>query len=150
MGEAPAREGRGLDAAWDELVEDLRAATHDTRAAERLLGVGHVCTLHVRGHDHLEVALRFDAKPPEVEEGARGVDADIDVEIPPDLVTAFWEKSLATEILKGEVAFDGPVRRLLQVYPVLRAQALARRSGEAQANGHRGTSPSITTSTEVA
>ena len=55
---------------------------------------------------------------------------------------------IAIEILNGDAAFDGPVRRLLQVYPVLRAQALARRNGGSP-NGSGDPTP-ITTSTEVA
>lgn len=132
-------EGGGLDAAFDALVEDLRAATYDQFAADRLRSVGLLCVVRVAGHDHLEAWLHFDAKPPEVDGRAPGRHAEIELVIAPERVSRFWEEALSMTIVRGETAYEGPVRRLLQVYPILRAQAAARR---ASLNG--GTSSTTT------
>jgi hypothetical protein len=127
MGERPA-DRADIEAAWDELVDDLRHATFDTRTAEQLLRVKATCVLRVAGHDHLQCTLRFDAKPPEVEDGPAPSEAEIEVTLPPDVVPRFWTTALSLAIMREGATFRGPVRRLLSVYPILRAQAEARRA----------------------
>ena len=117
-----------LEGAWDELVEDLRHATFDTRAAEQLMRVDANCVLRVRGHDHLEVTLHFDSKPPEVDTRPPAGQPEIVVEIPPEHVARFWERSLPLAIMRDGATYSGPVRRLLSVYPILRVKAAERRA----------------------
>jgi hypothetical protein len=118
-----------LESAWDELVEDLRHATFDKRAAEQLMRVDANCVLRVQGHDHLECSLQFDEKPPEVDTRAPHGSPEIVVEIPPEHVTRFWERSLSLAIMRDGATYEGPVRRLLSVYPILRVKAAERREG---------------------
>lgn len=115
-----------LEGAWDELVEDLRHATFDKRAAEQLMRVDADCLLRVQGHDHLECTLHFDAKPPEVDTRPPA-DPTILVEIPPAHVPVFWERSLSLAIMRDGATYQGPVRKLLSVYPILRVKAAERR-----------------------
>lgn len=112
-----------LETAWDALVDDLRHATFDAHASERLVRVGTTCVLRVQGHEHLECVLRFDERPPEVEEGPASGPAEIEVDLPPACVKTFWETGLALAIMRGGATYRGPVRRLLSIYPILRAQA---------------------------
>lgn len=115
-----------LEVLWDELVEDLRHATFDARTAEQLLRVGATCVLRVQGHEHLECTLRFESKPAEVEAGG-DPGAEIVVEIPAEHVARFWERPLPMAIMRDGATYEGPVRRLLSVYPILRVKAQERR-----------------------
>ena len=124
---APAADAAALEAAFDELVEDLRHATLDERARERLAAVGCLCLIRVAEADHLEVWLHFDSEPIEVDDRPAGREPDIELIVPAARVATFWDRSLPMSVLRGEVGFTGPVRRLLQLFPVLRAQARARR-----------------------
>lgn len=128
MGEAPALSGEALARSFDGLVEDLRQATYDPRTAERLALVGTTCALRVAGHEQLEVWLRLDSSPVEVDDRPGDADPEVTITIPPRLVDRFWDEELAMVILQGEATFTGPVRQVLQVYPVLRAAGRARRA----------------------
>ena len=116
-----------VEGLWDELVEDFRHATFDQRAAEQLLRVGAVCVLRVQGHEHLECTLKFDSKPPEVETRMGAGDADIVIEIPAGHVGRFWERPLPVVIMRDGGTYQGPVRKFLSVYPILRVKAAERR-----------------------
>ena len=118
-----------LEGAWDELVEDLRHATFDKRAAEQLMRVDADCLLRVQGHDHFECTLHFDEKPPEVDTRAPSATPAIVVEIPAEHVARFWDRSLALAIMRDGATYQGPVRRFLSVYPILRVKAAERRAG---------------------
>jgi hypothetical protein len=122
-----------LEAAFDELVADLRYAVADERSAERLAGVGCLCLLRVKEAPHLEAWMHLDSEPLEVDDRPADRDAEIELVIPAVRVATFWETSLPMGVLRGDVAFRGPVRRFLQMYPILRAQARARRGESAEA-----------------
>lgn len=112
-----------LERAWDVLVDDLRQATYDSHVAERLRRVDALVVLRVRGHEHLECGIRFDADPIEVEDGAPSGTPGIVVELPADVVHGFWDKKLPLAILRGDVTYTGPVRRFLSVLPIFRTHA---------------------------
>jgi hypothetical protein len=124
---APAGDMAALEAAFDELVADLRYATADERARERLAAVGCLCLIRVAEAPHLEVWLHFGSEPVEVDDRPSDDDPEIEVVLPAARVATIWDTSLPMAVLRGDVAFTGPVRRLLQLYPILRAQARARR-----------------------
>jgi len=112
-----------LEGAWDALVDDLRQATYDEHVAERLRRVDTCVAFRVRGHDHLECAIRFDAETIEVEDRSPGGKPGILVEIPPDMVHDFWNKKLPLAILNGDATYEGPVRRFLSVLPIFASHA---------------------------
>lgn len=126
-GEMHAPAGADLERAFDELVADLRHATADERARERLAAVGCLCLIRVDEAPHLEAWLHFDSEPIEVEDRPADNDPDIELIVAAARVAGFWDASLPMAVLRGEVGFSGPVRRLLQVFPILRAQARGRR-----------------------
>jgi ubiquinone biosynthesis protein UbiJ len=116
-----------LDASFERLVEELHRATEDRRAAARLVLVGLTAVITVQGAEHLACTLRFAGEQPEVLDGA-AQGADVTLRLSPRVVDEFWDVSLPMVIKDGEVDFDGPVRRLLAVLPVLRAHARGSRA----------------------
>lgn len=136
--EAASTADDSLDAAFDALVADLQRATSDRRTAGRLALVKQTIVLEVQGSEHLQCTLRFDESP-EVVEGASGGRADVTVKLTAEAVHGFWSSPLPMRIYDGEVTFEGRVRGLLAVMPVLKAAARGGRDMRSEA-GH-GTPP---------
>ena len=73
--------------------------------------------------DPADAWLRLEGEHPTVDDRPPAHGADVVLVLPPDLLGRFWQGSLPMEVLRGNVAYDGPVRRVLQVFPVMRAAA---------------------------
>ncbi len=120
---APAGPAPDVEAAFDRVLADFGLAITDEIAAHRLARVGFNAVIRVKEAPDLELWCLFH-DPPEVRDTSDGERADIEVQIPADLLPQFWTKHLALEILEGRVTYTGKVRKLLQMMPVIRAAVL--------------------------
>jgi hypothetical protein len=107
--------------AFEQLVTEIERGVAEPRVAGRLALVGVTSVLKVRDTD-LACTLVFQEPKPEVLDGEQA-SAEVVIELTPDGVESFWDKPLAMQIFNGDVHATGPVRRVLAVFPVLRAVA---------------------------
>jgi hypothetical protein len=118
-----------------ELLEDLRELLDDAAA-----GQPSQCPSRARTSVAISIqddegattpwaVVRLDRQPVAVEAG--GGRAEIQLTFPRETLREFLrgDRQLALTIARGEVAFQGPVRKFLRITPILRA--LARSGGPA-------------------
>jgi len=107
-------------AALEALRAIIESAETDPVLAERLTQRSTSVAVHL-GPDPLVVTVRFDRRPIVVNDGA---DEDAEVHLYGEprhvLMTMSGERQLAMLIARGEVAYTGPVRKVLRLMPILR------------------------------
>jgi len=107
-------------AALEALRAIIESAEADPVLAERLTQRSTSVAVHL-GPDPLVVTVRFDRRPIVVNDGA---DEDAEVHLYGEprhvLMTMSGERQLAMLIARGEVAYTGPVRKVLRLMPILR------------------------------
>jgi hypothetical protein len=106
-------------------MADLTAAfflqgSQDPRLGERL-ALGHT-TVHIHYADDAGVTLWLDRAPIEATPHIEGT-AEIELWGSPELFMSFTlrKKHMAMSIMRGELEYDGPVRKFLRIAPILRS-----------------------------
>jgi hypothetical protein len=119
----------GFDAGVDvvEFVALVRRALRDPAVARRLGESGIVVRIDVAGDPAESATLLLDRIPAEVAIGPPAYRETIRLRLTGADLAAFWrhDVSLPLKILSGEIAYEGQVRRLLRVMPILRAAIIA-------------------------
>ncbi|WP_026909913.1 SCP2 sterol-binding domain-containing protein [Patulibacter minatonensis] len=115
---------RGLPAGVVRFVEDVEGALEDEQAAKRLALARVRVQIDVTDAD-VSVLLLLDRDPPAVVVGRSDQRPNVRLSISSgDLGAMLSEGShLPMAILAGDVVFEGAVRKLLRVLPILRAAA---------------------------
>lgn len=104
----------------DVMARWLNAANDDPRLADRLASAQTV--VHVHLNDATGVTVRLDHTPVEAEPRITGT-AEVEIWGRPELFLQMVrrEKHMAMLIADGELEYDGPVRKLLRIVPILRS-----------------------------
>lgn len=137
--EAPS--AQQAEAVFESFYSIMSQAAQHGEIGERLAFADIVAHVHLRDSpQNLVMTLFFDRKPIEVADHAVGT-ADVDLYIDTNDVLRFWtgDMHLAVAILNDEVAYRGPVRKLLRIVPIARRlvadfQAMAQQQGLTDAN----------------
>lgn len=109
-------------AVFDAFQQVMGRAADNNDIARRLALAGIVAHIHLRdAPQQFVLALFLDRAPIEVETGPVGT-PDVELFIDTEDVLRFWtgDMHLAMAILRGEVEYRGPVRKLLRVVPIAR------------------------------
>ena len=108
--------------AIEEFVDRLTAALGDVAVSRQVAEAGIVVELAIDGHSSPHVYLLLDRVPCLVTLGPIAESPDVRLWLPAGALSVFWrdEAHLALGILSGEIRFEGVVRKLLRVMPVLR------------------------------
>lgn len=109
-----------IHAAFTRLVAQLEDALRAPGVAARVARAGTTVTLRAQGADALCCTLRLTGPEASVVDGAEP--ADVAVVLSEAAIDGFWDRSLAMWVVRGEASYDGPVRSLMAVLPILRAQ----------------------------
>jgi hypothetical protein len=105
---------------FDDLLSTLQAAIGDRAVAHRIAAAQTSVHLRVRDDGGAALTILLDREPPEVLEGTIG-EAEVEIDLPASHLARLWDEDyhLAMAIAKGEVGYNGPVRKFLRVMPVL-------------------------------
>lgn len=136
---------------YDAFVSIMTQAMNDSELTRRLASAEVVANIHLRDSPQgLVLALHLDRTPIELTAGAVP-GAEVDLFIDTDDVMRFWtgEINLAMRIIHGDVAYEGPVRKLLRIVPIAR-RLVSDFQAQAAASGLLDASPTTTTRTEEA
>lgn len=120
MAGVPAGASADVEERFDALLADFQTAMEDDAVNHRLGRIGFNAVIRVKEADHLELWCLFNGTA-EVRDSSGSEKADIEVTIPAEMLSTFWERHLALEILDGTVTYKGKVRKLMQMMPVIRA-----------------------------
>ncbi|PTL59569.1 hypothetical protein [Paraconexibacter algicola] len=134
---------------YDAFVSIMTQAMNDSELTRRLASAEVVANIHLRDSPQdLVLALHLDRTPIELTAGAVP-GAEVDLFIDTDDVMRFWtgEINLAMRILHGDIAYEGPVRKLLRVVPIAR-RLVSDFQAQAAASGLLDVSATTTTRTE--
>lgn len=107
---------------YDSFHQIMGQAMDDSEIASRLAFADTVVHVHLRDSpQQFTMTLLFDRNPVEVVKGVSG-SPEVELWIDTNDVFRFWngEMHLAMGIAKGDIDYQGPVRKLLRVVPIAR------------------------------
>lgn len=105
----------------DAFKRIMESAAGDERIGKRLALADICLQVHFTDAEDLSLTLLLDRDPIEVCDGAEG-DPDVELWASAADVLRFWvgDYHLAMGIVRGEIEYRGPVRKLLRVIPIVR------------------------------
>lgn len=124
----------------DGCVQMLKLAAADELVGKRLALAQTTLQVHFVDAEPLVITVLLDREPVEVTDRALG-EAEVHIFIKTRDVDRFWtgDLELAIAIISGEVTYQGPVRKVLRIVPILRRFVDTYR--RLQAGGEPATSP---------
>jgi len=99
----------------------VERAAADSRFGERLALARTTVLMQLGDSEELMATMIFDRHPVSVRPGLVG-DPEIEIRMSPEEFERFWSDGVhpAMAIAEGRITYEGPVRKILRVVPILR------------------------------
>jgi hypothetical protein len=120
-----ARPARDADAV-ERFARRIELILRDPMVSARVAAAGITVRIDLEGAADRSVTLLFDRQPPTVERGVATAHPTVRLVLAPAALDRLLSEAshLPMAILAGDVVFEGAVRKLLRVMPILRGGAL--------------------------
>jgi len=120
----------------ERFAQVVERAAADPRFGERLALARTTVLMQLGESEEMMATMIFDRHPVSVRPGVVG-DPEIEIRMSPEEFERFWSDGVhpAMAIAQGRISYEGPVRKILRVVPILRRVRATYSEGTGEGTG---------------